>query len=125
MAGNGRQRREAILIANLAAGDSIREAAAKAGVSERTAHRRMKDPAFRQSINETWSELVREAVGRLGDAATHAANVLRELLNADSETVRLSAARSILDHTVRLSEFASVDQRLSHLESVMRLNEKK
>jgi transposase len=125
VARNGKQKGEALLITSLAAGDSIREAAAKAGVSERTAHRRMKDPAFRQRVNETWSDLVREAVGRLGDAAAHAANVLRELLNADSETVRLSAARSILDHTVRLSEFASVDQRLSHLESILRMSEKK
>ena len=52
-------------------------------------------------------------------------SVLRELLNADSESVRLSAARSILDHTVRLSEFAHVEQRLSNLESALQASEKK
>lgn len=103
----------------------MRDAAHIAGVSERTAHRRWTDPTFRQKVNEAWSEIVRQAVGKLGDASTQAAAVLRELLNADSETVRLSAARSILDHTVRLSEFANVEQRLSSIEAAIQANEKK
>jgi hypothetical protein len=109
----------------LAGGASVREAAALAGISERTAHRRWSDPQFRQKVNEAWSEIVRQAVGKLGDASTHAAAVLRELLNADSESVRLSAARSILDHTVKFSEFASVEQRLSSLEASLKESEKK
>ncbi|MFY9611633.1 MAG: hypothetical protein WAU45_23845 [Blastocatellia bacterium] len=124
MAHNGRHS-EAILITSLAGGSSVREAAALAGVSERTAHRRWSDPGFRLKVNEAWSEIVRQAVGKLGDASTHAAAVLRELLNADSESVRLSAARSILDHTVRLSEFANVEQRLSNLESALQASEKR
>ena len=125
MAQNGRQKGEALLIASLAAGESLRDAAHIAGVSERTAHRRWSDSGFRQKVNEAWSEIVRQAVGKLGDASTHAAAVLRELLNADSETVRLSAARSILDHTVRLSEFANVEQRLSDIEAAIQASEKK
>lgn len=125
MSQNGRHRGEATLAAALAGGASIREAAVIAGVSERTAHRRWSDPNFRQRVNEAWSEVVRQAVGKLGDASTRAAAVLSELLNADSETVRLSAARSILDHTVRLSEFANVEQRLTNLEAIMQASEKK
>lgn len=116
---------DAMLITSLASGSSIREASTLAGVSERTAHRRWSDPEFRQRVNQAWSEIVRQAVGKLGDASTRAAAVLGELLNADSETVRLSAARSILDHTVRLSEFANVEQRLSNLESALQASEKK
>jgi hypothetical protein len=116
---------EAILITSLAGGASVREAAVVAGVSERTAHRRWSDPNFRQQVNAAWSEIVRQAVGKFGDASTQAAAVLRELLNADSDTVRLSAARSILDHTVRLSEFASIEQRLNNLEAIMQTSDKK
>ena len=103
----------------------MREAASLAGVSERTAHRRWSDPNFRQTVSLTWSEIVRQAVGKLGDASTQAAVVLRELLSADSETVRPSAARSILDHCVKLSEFANVEQRLSNIEAAMQASEKK
>ena len=104
---------------------SVREAAALAGVSERNAHTCWSDPDFRQKVNKAWSEIVRQAVGRLGDASTQAAAVLRELLCADSETVRLSAARSILDHCVKLSEFANVEQRLSNIEAAIQTSEKK
>ena len=116
---------DAMLITSLASGSSIREASRLAGISERSAHRRWSDPSFRQKVNEAWSEIVRQAVGKLGDASTQAAAVLRELLNADSETVKLAAARSILDHTVRLSEFTNLEQRLSNLESMMQTGEKK
>ena len=125
MARIGRKNGEAVLITSLAGGASLREAALLAGISERTAHRRWSDPAFRHRVNEAWSEIVRQAVGKLGDASTQAVGVLRELLSADSESIRLSAARSILDQCVRLTEFASIESRLSYIESAIRTGDKK
>ena len=44
---------------------------------------------------------------------------MRELLSADSEAVRLAPARSVLHHTVKLSEFAAIESRLSSIEAAI------
>jgi hypothetical protein len=51
----------------------VREAAIQARVSEQTAHRRWSEPSFRLKVNEAWSDVVRQAVGKLGDASIQAA----------------------------------------------------
>ena len=118
MAGNGRKNADALALA-LAAGDSVPDAAAKAGMGERTAYRRLADPAFRQRIQTLRSEMIGQALGRMANGMTEAADVLRALLKADAETVRLGAARSLLDLGVKLRDAVVLQEKVKELETIL------
>jgi hypothetical protein len=116
VAHRGRQNADEALAVALAAGQSLRLAAQAAGVGERTATRRWADPGFRRRVNELRSELVQQSLGRLADGMVAAADKLRELLDAKSESVRLGAARALLEVGVRLRESVEFEERLTALE---------
>src|SRR5215212_1718645 len=111
MAENGKEKGDNVLILALASGMSVREAARKAGTSERTVHRRLNDAAFRDRVTETRDQLFQRAAGCLADAATEAVNTLRELLEDKSPMVRLGACRAILEHGPKLHENIEVTSR--------------
>jgi hypothetical protein len=116
MAENGRPKRDEALVLALAAGRTVREACCKAGISERTAFRRLEDSAFRRRVTEVRADMVQRALGKLADNAAAAADTLRKLLKADGENVKLGAARSILELGNRLRESVELEQRLAALE---------
>jgi hypothetical protein len=121
MAENGRRkRRDDALAVALAAGQTLRDAAVAAGIGERTATRRWTDPAFRQRVAGLRAAAVERAVGKLADATTEAADVLRKLLAAESESVRLSASRTLMELTARLRESVELEQRIAALEQHQR-----
>ena len=105
------------LIAALASGQTVRDAAAAAGVSEATAFRRRRDPAFRQRVEAVRSELFTTALGQLADAATEAVTTLRVLLGDKSATIRLGAARSILELGPRLQAAVELEGRIAAIEA--------
>jgi transposase len=106
---------DAFIIA-YASGTSLREAARTAGISESTAYRRLKDPAFRRRISEIRTSFLNQAVGLLCEDATKAVSTLKELLSARSESVRLSAARAILELGPKLREQTELEERITALE---------
>jgi len=57
------------LILALAAGATVREAAEQAGISERTAHRRLADADFRRAVDEARGRMFDAALGRLAGLA--------------------------------------------------------
>ncbi len=116
MADDDRLNRDDGLVLALARGLSIRQAAEEAGFGKRTAHRRLDDPEFRRRISAVRGELMELAGGRLSDAATKAVDVLRELLDSDADTIRLTAARTILQQTVALRTAAELEHRITRLE---------
>ena len=60
------------------------------------------------------------ALGRLSHAATSAAKTLEDLsIGAESESVRLGAARSVLDYVVRLRESEDLALRLQAVERTL------
>jgi hypothetical protein len=62
----------------LAAGHTLRDAAAAAAISERTATRRWADPGFRQRVDDLRADMVNRATGKMADGMAEAANVLRK-----------------------------------------------
>jgi hypothetical protein len=78
------------LVAALAGGSSVREAAEQARVAERTVYRRLEDPDFKTQVSAARSELLAGAVGHLADYSTEAATTLRGLLGG---RVRIRPAR--------------------------------
>jgi hypothetical protein len=116
MAVSGRRNADDRLALELATGKTVADAAAAAGVSERTAYRRLDDPEFRGRLTVLRGEMVRRAAGRLADGSTNAAETLTALLSAKSEAVRLGAARSILELGTKLRDSTEIEERIVALE---------
>jgi tetrahydromethanopterin S-methyltransferase subunit G len=116
VAGGDRRNANDRLAVELAAGKAVADAADAAGVSERTAYRRLDDAGFRGRVTTLRGDMIGRAVGQLADASTKAVQTLTELLVADSATVRLGAARSILELGMRLRDANEIEERLSTLE---------
>jgi hypothetical protein len=104
----------------LAAGKTARDAAEQVGVGERTAARRLADPAFRARVAALRGEMVSRALGRTADGMNEAADTLRGLLKATSETVQLGAARTLLELGVKLRESVEQEERLRALEELVK-----
>jgi hypothetical protein len=114
---NHNRKGELALLTALASGASVKEAARLTGIGERTAHRRLEDPIFQERISDMRSEFLSAAVGRLSETAMEAANTLRDLLNSQSDSVRLSAARAILEFAPKLRESVELERRMTEIEA--------
>jgi hypothetical protein len=119
-----RKNAEDLAIVALAGGATIQGAADAAGVCARTVHRRLNDPEFRRRVAEARAAVTDEALGKLVDGSTEAADVLRALLKAEDDRVKLTAARSILELGPRLKEAAELEERIAELESKLEENER-
>jgi hypothetical protein len=105
---------EALLLA-LASGLSVPKAAATAGVSERTAYRRLRELAFRSRVAETRVEIVSATVGRLAALGSASADALEKLLKSKAEPVRLGAARTALEYMFKSNEQQTLARQLDDL----------
>lgn len=112
MAHRGRHRGDDIL----AAGQTVRDAAAAAGMSPRTAFRRQADPAFMAQVDRHRNRLVEAATGRLADGMGRAAGVLLALLDHDNPAVRLRAAAKVVELANKLAGFGDLARQLEELE---------
>jgi len=94
------------LMAELALGRTLAEAAVLAGMSARSARRRMASADFRGTLHEARQEAMGVSLARMGALVPQALDTLEALLGAESESVRLGAARTILGMVpgVRLNE---------------------
>jgi hypothetical protein len=119
VAENGRKNVDDALVLALSTGLSVPTAAQRAGASERTAYRRLDDPAFRSRIAQARSALFAEAVGRLAGLAGKAADALGELLTSDRDLVKLQAAKSVLELGPKLREAGELAERVEALERRM------
>ncbi len=115
----GRSASDEVLALGLARGLTLAEAAEAAGVSERTASRRNTEPAFQALVGQLRSRLVDTAVGQLAEGMADAAQTLRALLKAESESVRLGAARVLLEATIRVREQSELAGRIANLEQLL------
>jgi hypothetical protein len=98
-----------ILVAALAAGQTVVDAAKAAHISDKTARRRMKEPDFQARVIE--------ARGQFTARMTKAGDTMDALLNAESEQVRLGAARAIIQQGLALRSAAEIEARLTALEN--------
>lgn len=106
-----------LLAIKVAAGFSVRAAAAEAGVSESTGYRASAKPEFKRRVSELRTESAQAAVGKLSDAASRAVETLVELLDKSEEpTTRLQASKAILSQNLRMAEQLELRQRLDDIE---------
>lgn len=90
------QRGDALLVVALAAGSSVRDAATQAGVSERTAWRRLSDEQFRRAVAEARAQVIETGIGHLADLTTKAVDTLAAVMDCDDPRARLAAAQAVL-----------------------------
>jgi hypothetical protein len=110
--------RDEALILSLARGLNVRAAAKASGYSERQTHRKLAEPVFRRRVSEARGAIVGRAVGMLSAAGTEAARTLKKSLKSETDLVRLSAARSILELGNKLRETAELTERIEALEAL-------
>jgi hypothetical protein len=110
---------EQALVTALAFGATVENAARKAGIGERTAYRRLADPAFRARVDQARREAVLRTAGMLTGAALGSVKTLVDLQQDVSvpASVRRGAARDVLDLAVKYRETAETEQRLAALEA--------
>ena len=124
MAGGDRTNADSALIAALAGGATVHDAATRAGVSEHTVYRRLEAPEFSRGVTEARAELVTRAVAMLAEAGTEAVGTLRALLDEGTPpAVRLGAARAVLELGTKLRESEELEERLATLEDQLGADE--
>lgn len=98
---------------------SLRKAAESLGTTANTLSNRLKKEDFRKRYEAAKSELLNEAVETMKSQLTGAVDTLTEVMNnkENPPTVRVSAADSLLRHSVRYIEIAEIESRISKLES--------
>jgi hypothetical protein len=105
------------LIQTLACGASIEGAARECGASSRTVHRRLADPEFRRRVQQIRSDMMQRIAGSLTAASTEAMRTLLELMKPTvSPTIRLGAARTVLECAMRMNEFTELEDRVAEME---------
>jgi phage terminase small subunit len=111
---------DALLISELIAGHTITTAARTAGISEGTARRRMRDPAFRAKVTQGQDEVIEAAIRALAASTEAAALTLRALLGSKTtDSVRLNAATRIIELTESLRTSRQVEERLAAIEVLL------
>jgi hypothetical protein len=110
-----------ILLQALACGATVENAARKAGMSERTAYRRLDDPVFLGQLEQLRADMVLRTAGMLTGAGMGAVKVLVELQNdaAQPAAVRRRSARDVLEMGLKFREIAQLEQRLAAIEAQM------
>ena len=94
------------------------EAAALAGIGESTLREYMKDAEFKERYNLACRELVREAARQAQQTLSPALRTLRTIVEDEDEQkqARITAARTMLEYSLKLSEHADILEQLRELE---------
>ncbi len=119
MAGSGRQRADALVIAALMSGATIGYASLRSGVPERTIQRRLADPTFRAKLEAAQAELVAATARVMLGSTTEATANLIELMRVAPPAVRLGAARTIFELAGKWRFEVELEERLAALEQAV------
>jgi hypothetical protein len=97
---------------------SIEKAAKKAGISESTLLRWLKLDEFKEEYRTAKKELVNLAISQLQQSAGKAVKVLLEIAEDDESpsSSRVSAAKTILEISIKAVELEDIEKRIEELE---------
>lgn len=96
-------------------------AAQAAGISPRTLRDYLADPGFQAEYKRAFAGLVEDATRQAQQAIAPALSTLREIVESENENAqaRISAARSILEYSMKLTEQTDILARLIELEAAI------
>jgi transposase-like protein len=118
MKGHGEKfsRKKEIAVSALLIESSLAAAANRAGISESTLRRWLRDQEFAAAVDDARRATFRDAIGSLRVATIQAVETLRSALNDPSSSIRVRAAVAILELGAELGEIGDLSSRLSRLE---------
>ncbi|HST19787.1 MAG TPA: hypothetical protein VLR90_01610 [Blastocatellia bacterium] len=109
-------------IAALIAEQTIRDAAAKSGITEQTLFRWLKDESFNAEYMRARRDAVQQAVARMQSATGEAVETLRAVMNDSNAkgSERVSAAKAIIDFAYKGIDLEDFAARLSAIEAAIK-----
>ena len=114
---------EALIFA-LACGATVEVAAHRAGMSERTAYRRLEDEPFRKRIKACNAEQLARSSGMLTAITSEAVKTLHDLLApGNADVVRVRSACAIIEQGMKLRQSTVLEERMSVIEERLQNND--
>jgi hypothetical protein len=115
----GRQKLDRFIAALLTA-RNLEEAAAAAGISRTTGWRWLRNPEVVEKFREARRDSMMRALTLLQTAAADSVRTLISVQQDDGEagSVRVSAAKAILDTALKAAELSDIEERLEKLEQI-------
>ena len=106
------------LLAALLTSRSKKEAAAAAGIAERTMRTYFEDPEFFQRYREAFAGVIEDATTQAQALLMPALSTLQTVMEDEEipAQARITAAKSIIDYSLKLTEQADVLEQLRELE---------
>lgn len=106
------------LLAALLTSRTKKEAAAAAGISDRTMRTYFEDPEFCSRYREAFAGMVQDATRQAQQLLDPALSTLREVMEDEDipAAARVNAAKIALDYAVRLTDQNDLAERLAALE---------
>lgn len=97
---------------------TVREAAEKVQIAERTLWRWLEDESFRKQYTDARKAAFSRALALLQQGLGEAVIVLRDVMNCpdSNNTSRVSAAKAVIDTALRAMEMEDLENRISALE---------
>lgn len=113
-------RKQDIAISALLSQPTIKEAAAVAKVGESTLWRWLQDKEFHAAYMKARRESVKQSIARLQKYTSAAVDTLHEIMINKSANAfaRVSAAKAILDYSLKAVELEDIAERVDALESL-------
>ncbi len=98
---------------------TIKAAAEKARVAEATLHRWLNDPVFSLAYRDARGRLLETTLTRLQQSASKAVDTLDDVMDSaiTQPGARVSAAKAVLEMTLKAREVLEVEERLRALEA--------
>jgi HEAT repeat protein len=122
MNGHGQKlsRKEETAISALLTQGTLAEAASLAGIGEATLRRWLQRDDFRTAYRRARREAVSQAVAHLQRVSGEAVETLRVIMNDDQKpsSVRVTAARVILEISIKAVELEDLEVRIAALEAL-------
>jgi len=101
---------------------TIAEAAQAAGVGERTLYNWLQEEAFQGEYRRARWQAAGQAIARLQSIASEAAGALQDVYSnkENPASARVSAARVVLELSIKAVELENLEERINQLEEAVR-----
>ena len=103
----------------LIASPTIKEGCKKAGVSVKQYYEWLKNPIFRERLEQEQKGICEKTLSSLEESITAAFQTLRTLLQSKNENVQVRSADSLLNFGLRLKELQQIENRLNAIEEMV------
>lgn len=117
-----KKNRKAEALAALLTEKTQKDAARKAGISERTLTSYLSDPDFREQYEAELQKITHSASVKLRKYMGEAVDVLHTMATGDDTgaTAKVTAARALLDYGLKVSEMEDLRGKLEEIEERIR-----